>query len=329
MPDRESQLSSLAHSRLFPSDHSLAPPPAHQACNRLFLALLTQQRHHNMTIAADTAARPRATPCRDALIRWRKDWEESIQKLLPEDPGRSEEMTETELAGLNAWSSKPTWHGVLRDALIVWAGVAFTIEVGRLSYRTVTSASVKSAAVHAYDSVKAIVHYFFAPESSAAGKAIITTHTVVVWFVGVGVLSFVGTVLMLLLLFPLVALLALWGCFLLYICLPLLWFCRHAFFITGQSEYGFARHPLSLRTIAANVLLVATAPLLVRSILQRLPFAFDAFTTVVFYVASTVALLVYAIDKQEIPLEQDATIEPTDMAEKGEKDQLGLLVDVA
>ncbi|BGP10431.1 hypothetical protein JCM10049v2_006319 [Rhodotorula toruloides] len=282
-----------------------------------------------MTIAADTAARPRATPCRDALIRWRKDWEESIQKLLPEDPGRSEEMTETELAGLNAWSSKPTWHGVLRDALIVWAGVAFTIEVGRLSYRTVTSASVKSAAVHAYDSVKAIVHYFFAPESSAAGKAIITTHTVVVWFVGVGVLSFVGTVLMLLLLFPLVALLALWGCFLLYICLPLLWFCRHAFFITGQSEYGFARHPLSLRTIAANVLLVATAPLLVRSILQRLPFAFDAFTTVVFYVASTVALLVYAIDKQEIPLEQDATIEPTDMAEKGEKDQLGLLVDVA
>ncbi|BGO94252.1 hypothetical protein NBRC10512_006886 [Rhodotorula toruloides] len=262
-----------------------------------------------MAIAADTAARPRATPCRDALIRWRKDWEESVQKLLPEDPGRSEEMTEIELAGLNAWSSKPTWHGVLRDALIVWARVAFTIEVGRLSYRTATSAFVKSPAVHTYEFLIAIVHYFFAPESSEAGKAIITTHTVV--------------------LFPLVALLALWGCFLLYICLPLLWFCRHAFFITGKPEYGFARHPLPRRAIAANVLLVVTAPLLVRSILQRLPFAFDAFTTVVFHVALTVALLVYAIDKQEIPLEQDATIEPTDMAEKGEKDQLGLLVDVA
>ncbi|KAL7343128.1 Proteophosphoglycan ppg4 [Rhodotorula toruloides] len=181
---------------------------------------------------------------------------------------------------------KPTWHGVLRDALIVWARVAFTIEVGRLSYRTATSAFVKSPAVHTYEFLIAIVHYFFAPESSEAGKAIITTHTVVVWFVGVGVLSFVGT-------------------------------------------YGFARHPLPRRAIAANVLLVVTAPLLVRSILQRLPFAFDAFTTVVFHVALTVALLVYAIDKQEIPLEQDATIEPTDMAEKGEKDQLGLLVDVA
>ncbi|CDR45942.1 RHTO0S11e06546g1_1 [Rhodotorula toruloides] len=155
-----------------------------------------------MAIAADTAARPRATPCRDALIRWRKDWEESVQKLLPEDPGRSEEMTEIELAGLNAWSSKPTWHGVLRDALIVWARVAFTIEVGRLSYRTATSAFVKSPAVHTYEFLIAIVHYFFAPESSEAGKAIITTHTVVVWFVGVGVLSFVGTVLMLLSSFP-------------------------------------------------------------------------------------------------------------------------------
>ncbi|BGP34429.1 hypothetical protein JCM10296v2_006249 [Rhodotorula toruloides] len=177
----------------------------------------------------------------------------------------------------------------------------------------------------------AVVHYFFAPlspTSSEAGKAIVTTHTVFVWFVGVGVLSFVGTVLMLLLLFPLVALLALWGCFLLYICLPLLWFCRHAFFITGQSEYGFGRYPLPSRAIAADVLLAALAPILVRSILRRLPFALDAFTTVVFYVASTVALLVYAIGKQEIPLEEDTTIEPTDMAEKGEKDQLGLLVDV-
>ncbi|BGP72844.1 hypothetical protein NBRC10513v2_006245 [Rhodotorula toruloides] len=273
-----------------------------------------------MATAANDAVRPRATPCQDALLRWRKGWEDFVQKLLPEDPGHAEEMTETE---------KPTWHGVLRDAFIVWAGVAFTIEVGRLSYRIATSAFVKSAAVHTYDFVKAIVHYFFAPESTEAGKAIVTTHTAVVWFAGVGVLSFAATVLMLLLLFPLLALLALWGCFLLYICLPLLWFCRHAFFITGQSEYGFARHPLPFRAIAANVLLVATAPLLIRSVLHRLPFTFDVFTTGLFCVASTVALLVYAIRLQEIPLEQDATVEPTDVAEKGEKDQLALLVDLA